>query len=84
MKLTPKTFAQFLIGIVGYCVWAAMAYADPTQRHDFLAFNIAMASGTILVVVRDMTATEKPESAPHPPDTPPTETPVTTNQEKQP
>ncbi len=45
---------QIAIGIVGYLVWALMAYADPAQRPDFLKFNIAMAVGTIGLVLRDM------------------------------
>lgn len=49
-----------LIGLTGYGVWAAMAYADPTLRPDFLKFNIAMAVGTIGLLVRDMQAPEKP------------------------
>lgn len=57
-----------IIGLVGYLVWGFMAYFDETLRHDFLAFNIAMASGTIGIVVRDMKSSS---------DTPPISPPVT-------
>jgi short-subunit dehydrogenase len=49
-----KLAIQILIGAVGYSVWAAMAYFDPAQRADFLHFNVAMAVGTIGLVLRDM------------------------------
>ncbi len=49
-----KLALQILIGLTGYGVWAFMAYADPTQRPDFLKFNITMAVGTIGLVLRDM------------------------------
>lgn len=49
-----KLIIQILIGVVGYGVWAFMAYCDPAQRPDFLKFNIAMAVGTIGLVLRDM------------------------------
>ena len=49
-----KFLAMVIVGVIGYSVWAVMAYFDPTQRHDFLSFNIVMATGTIGVVVRDM------------------------------
>lgn len=52
MKL--HTAAKVIIGVTGYAVWATMAYYDPTQRPDFLRFNIAMAVGTIGLAVRDM------------------------------
>jgi hypothetical protein len=45
---------KIVIGVTGYAVWALMAYNDPAQRPDFLKFNIAMAVGTIGLVVRDM------------------------------
>jgi hypothetical protein len=54
--MTIKLVLQILIGGVGYCVWAAMAYYDPTLRADFLKFNIARAAGTIGLVLRDMNA----------------------------
>ena len=49
-----KFLSLIIIGVIGYITWAVMAYFDPTQRHDFLSFNIVMATGTIGVVVRDM------------------------------
>lgn len=60
-----KLAIQILIGLAGYLVWAAMAYADPTQRPDFLKFNIAMAMGTIGLVLRDMKS--PPSDAPQQP-----------------
>lgn len=47
-------FIKVAIGLAGYLVWAFMAYFDPTQRADFLKFNIFLATGTIGLVVRDM------------------------------
>lgn len=58
-----KLVIQILIGVAGYLVWAAMAYFDPTQRPDFLKFNIAMAVGTIGLVLRDM---QQPAAVPPP------------------
>jgi len=49
-----RTAAKVIIGCTGYGVWAAFAWFDPTQRPDFLRFNIAMAVGTIGLAVRDM------------------------------
>lgn len=45
---------KIVIGAVGYCVWAAMAFYDPSLRGTFLNFNIMMATGTIGLVLRDM------------------------------
>ena len=58
-----KIFIQIAIGLAGYLVWAAMAYADPTQRADFLHFNIGMAVGTIGLVLRDMQPPPAPGQA---------------------
>jgi hypothetical protein len=55
-----KIIFQILIGALGYCVWAAMAYFDPTLHPDFLKFNIGMAVGTIGLVLRDMNAPAAP------------------------
>lgn len=52
MKL--HTAAKIAIGLTGYGVWGLMAYLDPGQRHDFLVFNIGMATGTIGLALRDM------------------------------
>jgi hypothetical protein len=54
MKFNPKITAQIAIGVIGYGVWAFMAYVDPAQRADFLKFNIVMATGVIGLVLRDM------------------------------
>jgi hypothetical protein len=58
--MTPKAkFAlHILIGLVGYGVWALMAYFDAALRHDFLVFNIGMATGTIGLALRDMKTTD--------------------------
>jgi len=55
---------KILIGITGYLVWAGMAYMDPTLRPDFLKFNIAMAVGTIGLVLRDMQNSAPQPAAP--------------------
>lgn len=62
--MNVKLIFQTIIGAAGYIAWAVMAYLDPTLRSDFLRFNIAMAVGTIGLVLRDMRAT---------PDSPPTD-----------
>jgi hypothetical protein len=49
-----KTALQILIGTTGYIVWGVFAYIDPMQRVAFLNTNIAMALGTIGLVLRDM------------------------------
>lgn len=66
--MSANTRAKVAIGVVGYSVWALMAYLDPGQRHDFLVFNIGMATGTIGLALRDM----HPHSAPS---TPPKDSP---------
>lgn len=74
-----KLAIQILIGLTGYIVWATIAYFDPTQRPDFLKFNIAMAVGTIGLVLRDLqtpastsTTVSTPPAAPLPPVVAPT------------
>lgn len=69
-----KILILTVIGVVGYGVWAAMAYFDPTQRPDFLKFNIFMCGGTIGLVLRDM---QSPPSPPPPPPPAVVTTPVT-------
>lgn len=64
--MTNHTKVKVLIGVTGYGVWALMAWLDPAQRHDFLVFNIGMATGTIGLALRDM--------HPHP-TTPPKDSP---------
>lgn len=54
--MNTKLIFQTVIGATGYIAWAVMAYLDPTLRADFLKFNIAMAVGTIGLVLRDMRA----------------------------
>lgn len=49
-----KLAAIVSTGVIGYGVWALMAYYDPTLRQDFLKFNIAMASGAAALALRDM------------------------------
>jgi len=63
MHLSLKLIIQIVIGVAGYSVWAVMAYADPTLRPDFLKFNVAMAVGTIGLVLRDMQAPPPPPPA---------------------
>lgn len=60
--MNTKLVIHVGIGIVGYVVWAIMAYADPSQRSGFLTFNISMATGTIGLALRDMQNPEKPAS----------------------
>ena len=51
---------KILVGVTGYGVWAFMAWADPSQRPDFLKFNIALATGTVGLVLRDMPSAPAP------------------------
>jgi len=41
-------------GLVGYVAWAVIAYYDPSQRPDFLKFNIGLATGAVALAVRDL------------------------------
>ena len=61
-----KLAMQIVIGVGSYAVWAFMAWQDPAQRHDFLNFNIALATGTVGLSVRDMLPTAPKPSAPLP------------------
>lgn len=64
MSHKEKLILHVLIGFVGYVVWALMAFFDPTLRHDFLVFNIGMATGTIGLALRDMkAASDAPQPA---------------------
>lgn len=65
MNQNTKLAIHILIGVIGYCVWAVMAYFDSTLRHDFLVFNIGMATGTIGLALRDMKVAA--DAAPVPP-----------------
>ena len=58
-----KLIIQIIIGVTGYVMWAVMAYLDPTLRPDFLKFNVAMAVGTIGLVLRDMQGPPPPPPA---------------------
>jgi len=62
--MSIKTVIQILIGVAGYVTWAVMAWFDPAIRPDFLKFNVAMAIGTIGLVLRDM----RPADSAQPPD----------------
>lgn len=59
--MTLRTGLQILIGVVGYSVWALMAYLDPSVRANFLNFNISMAVGTVGLVLRDMKPADQPQ-----------------------
>lgn len=59
-----QNIIKILIGVIGYLVWAFMAYVDPAQRPDFLKFNIFMAGGTIGLVLREMGAPAQPAPPP--------------------
>lgn len=63
-----KIITQICIGAISYGVWAFMAWSDPTLRHDFLNFNIALASGTVGLAVRDMLPAASRESYKSSPD----------------
>lgn len=58
-----KLMIQIAIGATGYVTWAIMAYLDSTLRADFLKFNVAMAVGTIGLVLRDMQGAPLPPPA---------------------
>lgn len=52
--MTLKLALQILVGLTGYGVWGVMAYYDPSLRADFLKLNVAMVTGTIGLLLRDM------------------------------
>jgi hypothetical protein len=54
MSHKEKLILHVLIGFVGYAVWALMAFFDPSLRHDFLVFNVGIATGTIGLALRNM------------------------------
>lgn len=58
--MNTKLIFQTIVGATGYITWAIMAYLDPSQRADFLHFNVGMAVGTIGLVLRDMRASVDP------------------------
>jgi len=61
MKIEVKTACQIAIATVGYVAWGAIAiFVDRTQLGGFLHLNMAMAGGTILIVVRDMQSAGSP------------------------
>ncbi len=55
MELMTKI--KIAIGTIGYIAWAILVYFDPPQRAEFLHFNMAMVTGTIGLVLRDMSNT---------------------------
>jgi len=61
MKIEVKPACQIAIATVGYVAWGAIAiFVDRTQLGGFLHLNMAMAGGTILIVVRDMQSAGSP------------------------
>ena len=61
-----KIIVLFLLGTVGYLVWAVMAYFDPAQRGAFLTYNISIVTGVIGLALRDMRASSDPTPTPVP------------------
>lgn len=55
-----KIIVLFLLGSVGYLVWAVMAYFDPSQRGAFLTYNISLVTGVIGLALRDMRTSSDP------------------------
>jgi len=47
------------IGLIGYVVWAVLAYVDPTQRTEFLHFTILAVTTSAAIVIRDMQPAKK-------------------------
>jgi hypothetical protein len=64
-----KIAILIMIGAVGYGVWALMAWNDPSLRTEFLHLNMAMVSGTIGLVLRDMNSPPPPPPPPSQPTT---------------
>jgi hypothetical protein len=62
--VTLRTIILIAMGIVAYIVWAFMAWFDPSQRTDFLHFNIAIVTGIVGLVLRDMGTPGAPPPAP--------------------
>ncbi|QJD91820.1 hypothetical protein HH213_18020 [Duganella dendranthematis] len=71
MSHKEKVILHVLLGFVGYAVWAMMAFFDPSLRHDFLVFNIGMATGTIGLALRDMKTASDASAAAQTPLPPP-------------
>lgn len=59
-----KIIVLFLLGGMGYLVWAVMAYFDPAQRGAFLTYNISLVTGVIGLALRDMRTSSDPAPAP--------------------
>lgn len=55
-----KMWSLFLVGALGYTVWAVMAYFDPSIRGSFLTMNVTMATGVIGLVLREMPTAAAP------------------------
>lgn len=61
-----KTAVKLVIGTVSYSVWGGVAMFVPTispALHDFLQFNIVVATGLIGLALRDLPTTS-PEKQP--------------------
>jgi hypothetical protein len=57
VKTRDKFFA--FIGLLGYGVWAVMAYFDPAQRSEFLHITSTAVMTTAAIVLRDMQSSKK-------------------------
>ena len=47
------------IGLIGYVVWAVIAYVDAAQRTEFLHFTILAVTTSAAIVIRDMQPVKK-------------------------
>lgn len=55
---TKDKFLAF-VGLLGYGVWAGIAYFDPAQRGEFLHFTSTAVLTTAAIVLRDMQPSKK-------------------------
>lgn len=55
---TKDRFLAF-IGLLGYGVWAGIAFFDPAQRAEFLHFTSTAVATTAAIVLRDMQPSKK-------------------------
>lgn len=49
-----KFYLLLAVGVIGFAVWAAMAFQDPALRPDLLTFVKATVIGLVGLVLRDM------------------------------
>ncbi len=58
---------KIVIGVTTYCMWGALAFfvkdMSP-QLHEFMQFNIVIATGLIGLALRDLQSPQPPKETP--------------------